>query len=113
MEYWQDLKEGFENKKLLLLGEKHGASVNTEIISSFVSRLGINTIAIEIDPKWQNVINKLRTHKAESVLRLIATERWMLDSRVISLKHFNLFKKFLNNKKIVSLPLGCNIKIGI
>lgn len=103
--YWNNLKMDVEAKRLLLLGEKHGADINPDIIGMFVSKLGFNTLAIEIEPKWQKTIDTLRKYEASQVFRLIATEPWIFKSGVISLKHLILFKNFLrlNNNKIITI----------
>lgn len=104
---WKTLLTEMEssNKRLLILGETHGAKINPEILDVFVNKLGIQTVMLELETKWQSTFELLKNKPAEFV-REISKEEWLVQSGLIGREHLPILGKFLENgKKIVPIKI--------
>jgi len=106
MDYWGKIKDNFDNKYLLLLGEKHGSDLNPEVIKVFVERLGVEILMLELETKWQRVLDLLPSHSNQEIYDLFGKESWLLESGLFSFAHFDLFRKYLSEgKKIIAFKI--------
>jgi hypothetical protein len=106
MDYWGKIKADFDEKRLLLLGEKHGSNLNPEIIKIFVEKLGVEIIMLELETKWQKTLNLLPKRSNQEILDLFKVEGWILESGLISFAHFDLFREYIKEgKKIVAFKI--------
>lgn len=54
---WQQLRLQMQSKKIILLGEAHGAAQNPSIVRLFVKRLHITQVFFEWPQSWQRIID--------------------------------------------------------
>ena len=106
----QELKESLTHKRLILLGEIHGAEVNTKIIARLVSELKIRIIMLELEKKWSSSLSTLKKKKYISLIDLFKKEQWIFESGLLGKKHLILFRRFLLNGKEI-IPVKTENKI--
>lgn len=103
--YWEQLTRQVQKRNIILLGEMHGADINTKIIDTFVRQLKTHTIMIEVESKWQKIFPLLVNNPKEFIKQL-SKEHWITKSGLMGKEHIHLFRKYLKkNKKIVPIKI--------
>ena len=101
---WKKLQDQLHTgKQLIILGEVHGASVNTTIIKDLVSRLDIKVILIELETKWQKVFLSLK-QRPNDLISAINTEPWIKEAGLVGKEHIILYDEYIRQGKII-LPV--------
>lgn len=96
---WVKLQKELEERKIIFLGEMHGAGINAHIIELFVNELDIDVILIELEQKWNKYLEELIRKKEGIFYKKLLKEKWLINSGLISKKHVELFKKLLKTGK--------------
>src|SRR5471032_1759300 len=107
---WKNLQNILNTKKrLIILGEVHGAGINTSVINDFVEHMKIKVIMIELEVKWQKIFRLLK-HKPSQFINAINKENWIRESGLIGKEHILLYKKYMDQRKTI-LPIKIEDKV--
>lgn len=105
--YWGKIKNQLQNKKrIIFLGEIHGAKINSAIIDEFVNKLEINVIMVELESKWEKSFLYLKKGQKEKFIKSFKKEDWIFQSGLIGDEHIKLFSKYLKEgEKIIPIKI--------
>lgn len=106
-DYWGLLENQLRRaKRLLLLGEMHGAEANPKVIDAFVRRLKIQVVMIELETKWREIFPLLAHGRAKEFAKRLRREEWLCRSGVIGQRHVRLFRQYLREgKRIIPVKI--------
>lgn len=83
-----------------MIGEIHGAAVNTEIVELLSEKFGVKTILTELEKKWNRYLDR---PGLELFKKNILKEKWLIESGLVSENHIFAYNKIiLNGGKIIA-----------
>lgn len=105
----KEFKKHLAGKKLIILGEMHGAEANPKVIDAFVKAFDIRNILIEVENRYKKLFMLLKRREFKKFFRLLGKDSWIFEAGVIGASHIELFQKYLH-KELRIIPIKVESK---
>jgi len=93
----KEFKKNISEKKLIILGEIHGAEVNPKIIKAFVRTFHIRNILIEVESRHKKAFTYLKRGEYSKFFKLLRKDSWLFEAGLMGASHMKLFQKYLRS----------------